>query len=174
MTRSERKKLKRKIKQQLWVATGCVIFFITLLILAFTIDWRPTFLTELIDNDDPASAFEVLVVFIIIGLFIMPLAVGLVYNSKSAWAIRKLLNERKRLYSMQLRMYVERFCSAIVQGDEEKAIDIHNNLIWGDVKSLTRGILIGYFLKSENPNDTRTALKNLNNLPDEVYNEKIE
>lgn len=169
MTRTERKALKRKYKTNMWVSGGCLIFFFTMLILTFTITWRPTIINELIDKDAKATTLELLVAIGIISIYIVPIIMGVFFNMKSIGNVQDFKNEKNRLYKKQLRMYVEWFTNAIVQGDYERAIDLHNEFIWGDTKVLTRGILIGFLFKSEDKDQVINALKHLSKIPDEVY-----
>jgi hypothetical protein len=171
MTRIERKALKRKIKRQYWIATGLLLFTILFLVTLFTTPLIELFRapegTELTDGQ-----MLIRIGFIIV-FTVVPMFIAMWFNGNAGLNQRALYEERNRLHKKQLRMYTEWFLEAIVQEDYKKAIDLHNEFIWGDTKSLTRGILIGYLFKSGNRDDAVNALKHLSKIPEEVYSENI-
>ena len=66
-------------------------------------------------------------------------------------------------------MYVEWFMKAINDKDYDRAKEIHNDLIWGDTKTLTRGIMVGLLQIQGDQEDKIMALKHMSMIPDEVY-----
>lgn len=168
MTRTERKKLKRKVKRQNWTATGLLLFAILFLVSLFTTPFIDLFRApEGVEYTEMQTLIRVGLILI---FSVMPMFVALMFNTYATWNQKELYREKNRLYKEQLRMYVEWFVEAIVQEDYKKAIDLHNEFIWGETKTLTRGILIGYLFKSGDPDKARNALKHLSKIADEVYN----
>lgn len=172
MIRIEKEKIKRKYKNSLWIGRGCLMLFIIFLMLPVIIDKRPTIINEFLYDETKSSLLGLLFIIIVIVLILLPLLIGLFYHMKSAHYLLKLREEKNRLYKKQLRMYVEWFGAAIIKGDYKKAIKLHNEFIWGDVKSVTRGILIGYFINSRDKNETEKAIIQLSLVATEVYTTK--
>lgn len=164
MTRNQRLNLKKKYRRLMWLATAMIALFILNIVLLITIDWRPDAMS------DPSQLTDLFIAgFVTIVLFV-PLMLALTFNVRATWTHRALYDERRRMYKEQLRMYVEWFMEAIVQGDYNRAKDIHNNLIWGDTKALTRGIMVGLLHMGGDQEDKIMALKHMSQIPDEVYN----
>ena len=166
MTRTERKALKRKVKRQYWTATGLLLFAILFLVALFATPFINLFRAP--EGTEFTDTQMLIRVGLIIVFTVIPMFIAMGFNFYAGWNQRALYREKNRLYKLQLRMYTEWFVNAIVQEDYKKAIDLHNEFIWGDTKTLTRGILIGYLFKSGNKDEAVNALKHLSKIPDEV------
>ena len=165
MTRNQRLNFKNKARRQLWWATAMIGIFILNIVLLVTIDWRPESMS---DPESMSNAGIGLTMFIMVVLMV-PLFLALIFNVRSTWTLRELYDERKRMYKEKLRMYVDWFMEAIVQGNYDRAKEIHNNFIWGDTKALTRGIMVGLLHMAGDKEDKALALKHMSSIPDEVY-----
>lgn len=163
MLRSQRLNLKRKAKRQMWLATAMVALFILNIVLLVTIEWRPMFIT------DPETTGELGIVMFVMVALMAPMFLGLIFNVRATWTLQVLSDERRRMYKEQLRMYVEWFMKAIQEKNYERAKEIHNDLIWGDTKTLTRGIMVGLLHMDGDKEDKELALKHMDKIPDEVY-----
>lgn len=171
MTRTERKALKRKVKRQRWIATGLLLFAMLFLVAIFVTPLINIFRApEGVELTDVQILIRMGIIFVFI---VVPMMIALAINRNADFNVIELKSEKNRLYKKQLRMYTEWFVNAIVQEDYKRAIDLHNEFIWGDTKSLTRGILIGYLFKSGNKDEAVNALKHLSKIPEEVYSENI-
>ena len=167
MERIARQALKRKYKRLTWWTLGWILLFALNIVLLVTIDWRPQFLK---DATGIETTWDFAVVFIVVLSLFIPIILALTCNVRSIWAHRELYDERRRMYKERLRLYVEWFFEAVTAGDYKKAKDLHNDFIWGDVKSLTRGVMVGILSIKGDKDDVVMALKHMSKIPDEVYN----
>ena len=165
MTRQQRLNLKKKAIRQTWLAVAMTALFILNIVLLIVIDWRPDAMS---DPESMSNAGIGLVLFIMTILMI-PLGLALHFNVRSTWTLKELYDERRRMYKEKKRLYVTWFMEALVQGNYQKAKDIHNDLITGETRALTRGIMVGLLHMAGDSEDKEMALKHMSSIPDEVY-----
>lgn len=159
MTRQQRLNLKKKAIRQTWLAVAMTALFILNIVLLIVIDWRP----------DAMSNAGIGLVLFIMTILMIPLGLALHFNVRSTWTLKELYDERRRMYKEKKRLYVTWFMEAIVQGNYQKAKDIHNDLITGETRALTRGIMVGLLHMAGDSEDKEMALKHMSSIPDEVY-----
>lgn len=170
MTRQERKLLIKKVKRQYWIATGLLLFVILFFVVLFTTPLIELFYapegTELTDAQ----------MLIRVGLFnvftVVPMFIALRFNFHAGWNQRALYTVRRGMYEKKNRMYTEWLIDAVKNGDYKKAKHIHNELIWGETKTLTRGILLGVLYHFGDNEDRKIAEKHFNEIPEEIYKQK--
>lgn len=147
----------------MWLATAMIGIFFLNIVLFLLIHWN----WEAFNN--APEAIVLITSFIILGILTLPLFLALMFNVRSTWTLRQLSDEKRRMYKEKKRMYVEWFMKAILEGNYQKAKDIHNDLICGDTKTLTRGIMVGLLHMAGDSEDKAIALKHMSQIPDEVY-----
>ena len=116
---------------------------------------------------DPTQTSDLLLaMFVCIVLFI-PIMLALSFNVRSMWTQRALYAERRRINTERNKLYVRRVFENVQKGDFDTAIDIHNDLVFGDVKLVTRGVLIGslYYMGTEK--DKEKAIRNMKGIVEE-------
>jgi hypothetical protein len=168
MTRQERKLLIKKSKRQTWLSVGFVGLFILNIVLLVTIEWRPAVINNPTIAEENVKTGDFIVVMFALILCWLPLFLAVTFNVRSQWTLRDLYDEKKRMYREQLRMYTEWLIQAVRDGNMERAVDLHDNFIWGSTKALTRGIILGYFYGKDIPEQREKVNKHFSNIPDEV------
>jgi len=161
MTRKQRLNLKNKYKRLTWLSLGMILLFALNIVLLCTIKWRPEAMS------DPTQTSDLLLaMFVCIVLFI-PIMLALSFNVRSMWTQRALYAERRRINTERNKLYVRRVFENVQKGDFDTAIDIHNDLVFGDVKLVTRGVLIGslYYMGTEK--DKEKAIRNMKGIVEE-------
>lgn len=133
MTRTERTKLKRKIKRQYILAysIGFGGFFIWVFIMyAFVA---------------PISEPTTFNVLLIVMSMILPILLGLLFGMQASNNIHALRNVRRVLYDKQNKLHMKFFWDAIQAKDYEEAKRLYNlnDFIYGFERVLCNGILMG-------------------------------
>ena len=138
------------------------IFILNIVLLA-TIKWRP----EALSNPDSMSNSDFAIVIFVLFALLLLLMIAFHFNIQSTWTLRKLYDVRRNINTERNRMYVRRLFEHVKKGEFPEAIEIHNNLVFGQVKTLTRGVLIGALYYKGDEEGHKKAIKNMDGIVDE-------
>jgi hypothetical protein len=140
MTRTERYTTKRKYRRQQWIAYIMILFFILEMVLLFTIDWRPKFLTG-----DVEETKQLTLAMVALGIMFIPVFFALHFNIQATWTLRALSDERQRMYRNKNIIHARLFWQAILSENYEEAKRLYNldNFIKGSLRVLCNGIIMG-------------------------------
>ena len=141
MNRIERRNLKRKYERQMYLSLALLITFFIYLVLIFT--------TPLAEVFRPAEGAKDWVIVLQVGMAIAIL-VGLLFGSlyfsmQGQWTHRELLQFKYNMKEEQNKFHSKLFWDAIQRKDFEEAKRLYNlnKFIWGSMRILCNGILMG-------------------------------
>ena len=138
-----------------------ILLFALNIVLLVTIDWRPQSLS---DPEAMSTTGDVIIVMSVVCLLILPLFIGMSLNVRATWTINALYAEKKRLYKEKNKMYVRKVFDFVQKEMFEEAIDVHNDLVFGEAKVITRGVLIGALFFKGGHEDHKRAILNMNGI----------
>jgi len=161
MTRTQRLNLKKKVNRMTNLSLGMIGIFILNIVLLLTVNWRPVAMSD--DLNTVGLLFVIIIVLLLMG----PLMLAFSFNIRSTWVQQELYAERRRLYTERNKLYVRKVFDLVQAGKFDEAIDIHNNFVFGDVKPLTRGVLIGAIYYKGTEEQHQNAIKHMDAVVDE-------